>query len=95
MEGKVYHKSDEASIIVCRCEDVTLDEVRYWIEKGYRTLEDLRRVLRLGMGPCQGRTCIPIVQRELAKATGKSLDEIGSPTGRPLSVAVEFSSFLK
>ena len=87
-------EEERAPIIVCRCEDITLDEVREWIRKGYTTLEDLRRVLRLGMGPCQGRTCIPIVQRELARATGKSIEEIGNPTGRPPAVAVEFEAFL-
>lgn len=80
-------------IIVCRCEDVTLQEVREWISRGYTSLEDLRRILRLGMGPCQGRTCIPIVQRELARMTGKSIDEIGSPTGRPPAIGVELGAF--
>ncbi|RLG86368.1 MAG: (2Fe-2S)-binding protein, partial [Thermoprotei archaeon] len=48
-------------IIICRCEDITLDDVEKAIENGYTDLESLKRVLRIGMGPCQGRTCIPLL----------------------------------
>ena len=51
--------SDE--IIICRCEDVTLSEVRELIQQGYTTLEEIKRVARCGMGPCQGKTCGPLI----------------------------------
>ncbi len=86
--------SNKEPVIVCRCEDITLDEIRYWLSKGYTSLEELRRVLRLGMGPCQGRTCIPIVQREIARYTGKSMQEVGTMSYKPPSVGVEFSAYL-
>lgn len=63
--GKQKMTSLDKQIIICRCEDLTLSDVRVLIEKGYRTLDELRRISRLGMGPCQGRTCRPLVQREL------------------------------
>ena len=39
----------------------TEEEVLKAIEEGYTDLEELRKKLRIGMGPCQGRVCIQIV----------------------------------
>ncbi|HPU95761.1 MAG TPA: (2Fe-2S)-binding protein, partial [Bacillota bacterium] len=44
----------DEKVYICRCEEVTLDEVREWISRGYDTPEELKRVTRIGMGPCQG-----------------------------------------
>ena len=49
-------KTDD-DIIVCRCEDVTLGEIRRAIAEGATTIDEIRRITRAGMGPCQGRTC--------------------------------------
>lgn len=62
--------------IVCRCEEVTLSEVVRAIREGYDTLEELKRKLRVGMGPCQGRTCLPLLARILSRETGRPLDEV-------------------
>ncbi len=62
--------------VVCRCEDITLSEVKRAIAEGYDTLEELKRHLRVGMGPCQGRTCMPLLARVLARETGRPLGEI-------------------
>jgi glycerol-3-phosphate dehydrogenase len=44
----------------CLCESVTETEVRYAIRNLFaRTLDDVRRRTRVGMGPCQGSTCGP------------------------------------
>ena len=42
----------DEKVYICRCEEVTLDEVREWIARGYDTPEELKRVTRIGMGPC-------------------------------------------
>ncbi|MDP3058591.1 MAG: (2Fe-2S)-binding protein [bacterium] len=55
----------DSEIIVCRCEDLTLADIKALICQGYRNLDEIRRISRCGMGPCQGRTCRPLVQREL------------------------------
>ncbi|MDD2452988.1 MAG: (2Fe-2S)-binding protein [Synergistaceae bacterium] len=70
-------------IYVCRCEEVTLEEIDEWIDKGYDTVEELKRVLRVGMGPCQGRGCQDILMREIAKKTGKHISEVEPATVRP------------
>lgn len=70
-------------IIVCRCEDVTLGEIRRAISEGATTMDEIRRVTRGGMGPCQGRTCRVLIASELAKKTGKPVGQILPSTSRP------------
>lgn len=65
-----------AVVIVCRCHDVTLEDVKKAIEQGIDNFELLRRYLKLGFGPCQGRSCIMIAARLFARATSKSLSEV-------------------
>jgi glycerol-3-phosphate dehydrogenase len=44
--------------LVCECELVPRRAIVDELERGRRmTLDDVRRVLRLGMGPCQGGFC--------------------------------------
>ncbi|MEM0015319.1 MAG: (2Fe-2S)-binding protein [Zestosphaera sp.] len=66
----------EGVVIVCRCNDVTIDDIKKAIESGIDDFELLRRYLRIGLGPCQGRSCVFIAARIFARATGKSLDEV-------------------
>lgn len=73
----------EEKTIVCRCEDLTLKDIRDLIKKGFKTMDEIKRISRCGMGPCQGRTCRQILMRELAKAQGKKLEEIEMTTFRP------------
>jgi len=75
--------TDDENTIVCRCEDITLKDVRDLIAQGFKTMDELKRVSRCGMGPCQGRTCRQIVMRELARATGKDISEVEVSTYRP------------
>lgn len=85
---------DEA-VIVCRCEDVTLAEVRRLIAAGAATTEEIKRACRCGMGPCQGRTCQPLVAGELARATGKQLGEVALPTSRPPAAPVSLGALAR
>ncbi len=67
--------------IVCRCEDVTEEEILEAIRDGYTDFEELRKKLRIGMGPCQGRVCIPLVKRILRRETGEEIKS--NPKMRP------------
>ena len=75
-------------IIICRCEDITLDEIEQYMKMGYTNMEELKRLLRIGMGPCQGNTCGQLLQRELSKFLNKRLDEVKPFNARPLVVGV-------
>ncbi|MCA2003050.1 MAG: NAD(P)/FAD-dependent oxidoreductase, partial [Chloroflexi bacterium] len=43
--------------ILCRCEDVTLGQVKEAIQMGATTLREVKMATRCGMGNCQGRMC--------------------------------------
>lgn len=68
--------------IVCRCEDVTMEEIEEIIEEGYTELGDIKRLLRCGMGACQGRTCMKLIAQILSRKTGKKISEIHFPRVR-------------
>jgi NADPH-dependent 2,4-dienoyl-CoA reductase/sulfur reductase-like enzyme/bacterioferritin-associated ferredoxin len=68
---------------ICRCEEVTAGEVRAAIRQGAVTLDALKTRTRVGQGPCQGRTCGPILARMIAQETGRSVAEAGMFHARP------------
>ncbi len=90
MGGKRGHP-----VIVCRCRDVTLEDVEKAIEEGITDLETLKRRLNIGMGPCQGRTCIPLVASILARKLGKPVDELLIPKIRAPIIPVPINFLLK
>ena len=69
--------------VICRCEEIQIEEIREWIARGYDSFDELKRELRVGMGPCQGRGCRDIILREISMATGKPIAEINPGTIRP------------
>jgi len=83
----------EGKVIICRCEDITLDEIREAISKGYKTVEEIKRFSRAGMGQCQGRICTGLISREVAKATGNARETIRPFTCRPPAKPVRLGVF--
>ena len=75
--------ADNKDIILCRCEDITREMILECIEQGYQTIDDIKRVTRAGMGPCQGRTCRLLIAQELSRAFGIPMEEVLMPTFRP------------
>ena len=64
-----------AGALVCECEDVTLGEIRSAFHNfSIRSLADLRRRTRVGMGTCQGTYCIRKAATVLAQSQGKPED---------------------
>jgi bacterioferritin-associated ferredoxin len=53
---------------ICRCEDLTLEQVEAVIAAGKSTLNDVKRHTRLGMGRCQGVYCLSEVRCLLDEA---------------------------
>lgn len=78
----------DQDIIICRCEDVTLAEIRQCLDQGYTTFEEIKRILRVGMGPCQGQTCGILIQREIARYLKIPVETVGLPKTRPLTTGV-------
>lgn len=52
--------------IVCRCEEVTREEIMEAIRQGDGSLDAIKRRTRAGMGFCQGRTCRRLIARILS-----------------------------
>ena len=60
-----------AGEIICECEQVTRAEIEYSVHNlGVRSISDLRRHTRVGMGTCQGSFCISKVAKVLAEVLG-------------------------
>jgi NADPH-dependent 2,4-dienoyl-CoA reductase/sulfur reductase-like enzyme len=73
---------DDATV-VCRCERVTAGDIRAAIRDGAAGPNRIKTFTRCGMGLCQGRMCGLLLSELAAKATGRSLDEVGALRIRP------------
>ena len=62
--------------IICRCEEVTEKEIREAIANGCKTISEVKRWTRAGMGICQGLTCTRLVERILCETLGISPAEL-------------------
>lgn len=86
---------NKKAIIMCRCEDVTLEDIHRKIDEGYETFEDLKRLLRVGMGPCQANTCGQLIQKELAAYLGKNVGGIKPHKARPVLQGISLEDIAK
>ena len=84
----------EDNTIICRCEDLTLADIREMIKKGFHNPQEIKRLTRCGMGPCQGSTCRELLLKEVALATGKGADELEMTTFRPPTKPIKAKSIL-
>lgn len=79
-------------MLVCRCEEVTVSDIKKAIADGARDVTGVKRRTRAGMGLCQGRTCEKMVQAILKAELGETPQEIGRNTPRPPVRPVTFGS---
>jgi NAD(P)H-nitrite reductase large subunit len=70
-------------IYICRCEEITADEVRAAIAAGARGVNDVKRRTRAGMGLCQGIFCVPTIVSYLHAELQVPQAEIAPMTARP------------
>jgi len=77
--------------LVCRCEEVTAQQVLDAVKGGATGPNQLKSFLRCGMGPCQGRLCGLTVTELIAKARNTAPGEVGyyrlRPPVKPITVA--------
>ncbi len=71
--------------LLCECELVTTGQVRAAVTAGVEELEDLRRKLRVGFGPCQGAFCMWRAAAVLCEERGP-----GERDGDPLTALARF-----
>lgn len=68
-------QEQEHPAYVCRCEEITKEEILEAIRKGDRTVDAVKKRTRAGMGYCQGKGCRMHVASLIAKMIGCSLEE--------------------
>jgi sarcosine oxidase subunit alpha len=81
---------DEA--VVCRCERVTAGEIRRWIRRGIRDMNQLKAITRAGMGACGSKTCNELIV-QLFKDEGVPIEQIAPHTIRPLFIEAPLGVF--
>ncbi len=69
--------------ILCRCEEVTLADVRRAVSLGADSANEVKAITRYGMGDCQGRMCGHLVTHCIARETGRPVTEVGLFRPRP------------
>ena len=80
-------------LIVCRCEDVTADDVSHAVAAGFTTLEEVKRYTGFGTGPCQGKECLRTVALHVAAASGQAPETLHPFTARPPLAPTELKYF--
>lgn len=82
-------------LIICRCEEVTKGEIRKAVHEGFRSLTEIKRYLRSGMGLCQGQTCARLVRAIVAKELGVKPLDLPMATNRAPIRPVEMDIYSK
>jgi bacterioferritin-associated ferredoxin len=79
-------KKLDKTTIICRCEEISYEEIEEVISKGAIRFDDIKRFTRCGMGPCQSKICSILVTGMIHEKTGIPLPEIPVPRMRmPIS----------
>jgi NAD(P)H-nitrite reductase large subunit len=80
--------------LICRCERVRKSEIVEQIRAGVRDMNQLKVIVRSGMGGCGGKTCTEQILR-IFREEGVEPSEVTLPTVRPLVAEVHLGNFVK
>lgn len=69
--------------VICRCEDITRKEIESAIDKGFTTVNEIKRFTRAGMGTCQGKNCRELIVRIISERLGKEQAELSEKEMTP------------
>lgn len=78
---ELFALSDDT--MVCRCEGITAGRIRELVKKGFNDHNDIKAMIRCGMGPCQGRMCSSAVLELIVEGSGKAPETIRQHRLRP------------
>lgn len=78
-----YEPGADDDLLICRCEEITKGEIRRAVHLGFYTMNEIKRFLRPGMGPCQGLSCGRTVREIVAKELGVPPVSLAESTARP------------
>jgi Fe-S-cluster-containing hydrogenase component 2/bacterioferritin-associated ferredoxin len=80
--NEMLDEINEDSMYVCRCEEITKEEIIQAVRKGATSVNEVKRVLRPGMGLCQGRNCAKTIERIIAQELKVSPVQVPKATKR-------------
>ena len=84
-------RQPEGDTLVCRCEEVTAQQVHDMAAMGCEGPNQMKAFLRCGMGPCQGRLCGLTVTELIAAQRGTTPAEVGyyrlRPPAKPITLS--------
>ena len=63
--------------IICRCEEVSLEDIKKAKENGLTTSQEIKMATRAGMGICQGRICRSLIE-QITHETEEGIREVPS-----------------
>ncbi|MEO1536730.1 MAG: NAD(P)/FAD-dependent oxidoreductase [Pseudomonadota bacterium] len=78
--------------ILCRCEAVTVKSVQIAVRRHGSDPNAIKRALRIGMGPCQGRMCMHSLTDFIASQTAVPAEAIAPLRGRDPILPVSFQT---
>lgn len=83
----VTYKNLDESTVICRCEDINVKQIKDAIDRGFLSINSIKKRTRAGMGPCQGKTCAVLVRNILSSYGIKDLSATSiRPPLRPTSI---------
>lgn len=81
------------ALILCRCEEVSVGDVRAVVDEGHWEINRVKAHCRVGMGRCQGRMCGLAAAEVVAERSGRAIHEVGRLRGqapiKPLPFGVQ------
>ena len=82
MDQAAIDAIDNDEMYVCRCEEITKAEVIEAVRNGATSVNEVKRLLRTGMGMCQGRNCAKTIERIIAAELKVAPSEVPQATKR-------------
>ncbi|TSD76711.1 FAD/NAD(P)-binding oxidoreductase [Pseudomonas sp. KBS0710] len=80
-------------LILCRCEEVSVGDVRAVVDEGHWEINRVKAHCRVGMGRCQGRMCGLAAAEIVAERSGRAIENVGRLRGqapiKPLPFGVQ------
>ncbi|MDQ0703439.1 NADPH-dependent 2,4-dienoyl-CoA reductase/sulfur reductase-like enzyme [Pseudomonas sp. W3I7] len=81
------------ALILCRCEEVSVGDVRAVVDEGHWEINRVKAHCRVGMGRCQGRMCGLAAAEVVAERSGRAIHDVGRLRGqapiKPLPFGVQ------
>lgn len=91
--SRPFEEKPDDDMIICRCEEITKGEIRRAVYDGMRTMNEVKRYLRCGMGLCQGQTCQKLVMGIIAGELKENPADLGMIQGRAPARPVEIGVY--